>query len=240
MVCLGHTERFSQYTSLCTCCSKKPSTNDRSHLSAIIWLTAAKWMQAGRWPEMLSGQLDRHQEPRHHISSVMARCCQVMVLQLSDECNLLGCVDAPFGAEQEMYCWKIVMCLLGNECHTSQGWCYSFADQSRLSARCCTALNCYFFAEQSISSGGEVADIARKGVFLHMWNVPITSLPCHSNPVFQLMPWGLLVINSFQLMILFQLQRLHKDYKPLSQYILVSQCEMSVPLFNDDLIFILN
>ena len=59
-----------------------------------------------------------------------------------------------------------------------------------------------------------------KRAIADMWNVPTTSLPCHSNPVFQL-------------------QRLYKDYKPLSQYILVSQCETSVPLFNDDLICIL-
>jgi len=54
------------------------------------------------------------------------------------------------------------------------------------------------------------------------------------------MTWGLLVIDSFQLIILFQLQSLNKDYKPHSQYILGSQHEMSVPLFNDDLICILN
>lgn len=134
-----------------------------------------------------------------------------------------------------------VICLLGNECHNSQGWCYSFADQSRLSARHWTALNLYSFCwTVNIFLVVEVTDIAWKGLFLSMWNVPITSLPCHSNPVFQLMPWGLLVIDSFQLVILFQLPRLHKDYESLNQYILVSQCAMSVPLFNDDLICILN
>lgn len=63
-------------------------------------------MQAVQWPEMRRGQLDREDLCQEHQDT--ARCCQVKVLWLSDKCCLLGCVDAPFGAEQEMlYCWKM-------------------------------------------------------------------------------------------------------------------------------------
>jgi hypothetical protein len=74
----------------------------------------------------------------------MVRCCQVMVLWLSDECRALQYVNTPFGAEQQMYCWKMYsFCWAMNA--VPARWCYSFADQSRLSARCCTALKCNSF-----------------------------------------------------------------------------------------------
>jgi hypothetical protein len=97
------------------------SINDRSHSFAIVLSTAAKWMQAVHWLEMRSVQLDREDlcQPRHGTSSVMARRCQVIVLRLSNECCLLGCVDALLVSSRK-WCTAGKCNLLGNECWSAR------------------------------------------------------------------------------------------------------------------------
>jgi len=54
------------------------------------------------------------------ISHIYELCCQLMVMQLSDECSVLGYVDTPFGCRAVNVMLEDVLLLLGNECRCSQ------------------------------------------------------------------------------------------------------------------------